>query len=378
MVIKKSFLLCFYFLFVGFLSILFVIKQGQINVKVSLLPIILFIIMFSVDRINKNIINELIFILIYIYYGITVAVLNQKINFFDFTLIYLSYIYALIISLFVGKKLISERKYIIFFKYLLLLFFIKYLYMNIFHITNRPILFMENNFEMMFLLLLYIAYTKYKKNIKLNSFETIILILIVFLSGSRSAIVTLFFILTILNFRIKLSIKNIIKLLLFFIFTFILIYIIFSERMSYSSLESIDRIQFLFYFLNDIHSWGIKEYIMGNPIITPVSNETARNLSYFSSLMSHKHDGSAYSVIYHAFDIRIIYDHGILGLLFLFYFINKVLKISNYDKKRRISIIGVYFLNGLSVSSFGNILGFSGLIFLITIKDFKKEGTNEN
>lgn len=70
--------------------------------------------------------------------------------------------------------------------------------------------------------------------------------------------------------------------------------------------------------------------------------------------------------------MRVVYDHGILGGLFIMYLINKMLKIKGYSGKERFAFIGVFVLNGLSVSSINSIFGVFGLFLALTVYNDEK------
>jgi hypothetical protein len=82
--------------------------------------------------------------------------------------------------------------------------------------------------------------------------------------------------------------------------------------------QRIDRLNFLDAFLHDVSDWTIFNWLFGSVPITPLSAETCRDLSFYEKLFSTAGDGSCYSVIYHAFVLRVLFDSGILGLLLVF------------------------------------------------------------
>lgn len=370
--IHKSNLIYFILLFLTFFSLFNPSIRNDYNIKFYITFLLITMFILSLKKINKNILLELYFILAYLAYAFIYLLSDNNINYMDFTIIFLSFFYMVVLSFFIGKSILSIKKYKKIFFFIVIAFLIRYSFFVFLNITNRPELFTENNFELMLLILMYIGYSHIENNIRLKNIILLIVSIIILESHSRSGIMSWLVVVFVLNIKLKLNKKNIL-LILILIFMFYLFIHFFLFRVT-NNLESIDRVQFLIYFIQETHHWSLWEYLFGNPIITPLSDNTVSHFSYFKNLMSYKHDGTAYSIMFHAFILRILFDHGILGLIGIFYFINKILVISQYNLRERIAVLSLFFLNGLSVSSFGNIMGILGLFFLIIIK---KE-SNEN
>jgi len=369
--INRSYLIYFTLLSLTFFSLLTPLPVNKLDIKLYMTILLIIMFSLSLNKINKNIIIELYFILLYVFYALFYLIFDESINYKDFIIVFLPFFYSIILSFFAGKSFLSIQRYKKIFFYISAAFLIRYLVLVLFNITSRPTLFLENNFEIMFLILIYIGYCHIENNVKLKKIYTVLILTIVLLSGSRSGIVSFLVVILVLNIRFKFNIRDISLIFIIFLL-FVLFISVFLFRTD-GGLNSIDRVQFLFYFLNEINDWSFWQYLFGNPIITPLSYNTVSHFSYFHNLMSYKHDGTAYSILFHAFDLRVIFDHGIIGLFFIFYFINKILIISRYNLRERISILSLFFLNGLSVSSFGNIMGIIGLFLIIIIKKEKYE-----
>ena len=124
----------------------------------------------------------------------------------------------------------------------------------------------------------------------------------------------------------------------------------------------------MIFFFNEIENWSLWNYLFGSPIITSLTEETCTGLSYYSELFSNKGDQSCYSVIFHSFILRVIFDHGILGLFFLIHIVYRVLFLSGFSKRYVLTIIGVLLLNSISISSLNSVFSIFGLMIILMIK----------
>ncbi|WKB82832.1 hypothetical protein QYR09_07285 [Cellulophaga lytica] len=329
----------------------------------------------NVRSINKSVILLLLSSTVYLIISLVYSVIYKQANILDFLLIYKFFVYAILLSLLVNKKVLNQVDFISFYNFLLWLFLIKYIVSIVFFGNNRPIVFYENNYELMLLSLLF-----YLKNIivleGVSVKDQVFLSTIFILSGSKSGILILLFILSIVNYKYLAKKAHIIvPFVLLLIITTI---IIFKKRMGGTfDIEKIDRFKFLMVFLSEIKDWSILDFLFGADRITALSSFACSKLGYYQSLFSYSGDGSCYSVIFHSFILRVIYDHGIFGLLFMCYFIYKILKISGFTKKQCYTILVIALLNGLSVSSFNSIYFVLGIVFYLTINKqaniYKKE-----
>ncbi|MFT6053196.1 MAG: hypothetical protein ACJAS3_001138 [Roseivirga sp.] len=230
---------------------------------------------------------------------------------------------------------------------------------------NRPQLLAENNFELMFLgIMYYVTITRQRKP---NYKYLLALILIFVLSSSRSGLIILVLILISSSYS-----KNIVKSLGIKFFTVSLMIIVgtalFLNRMGSLDFESIDRIVFFQYFLNDTSSWGLIDFLIGAERISPLSDATCQGLRFFSGLFSYSNDGSCYSVILHSFVLRVIYDHGIVFLLFIIYAVFLFLKSKGLSRKDSAVVCAMVTLNGLSVSSFNSVFFLLAMMAIAMIK----------
>jgi hypothetical protein len=189
--------------------------------------------------------------------------------------------------------------------------------------------------------------------------------LIIFLSFSRSAMLMYAMIfLCAMNEKIK---KH--KVIFFTsggIFILTIIFYAFLRRSN--SIEEIDRFKFMMVFFDETQDWNFFKYLIGAPRITPLSESARNSLSFFEGLFSYSGNGDCYSVVFHSFLLRVIFDHGITGLVAIIFFTYRILIFSNIDKKIIWVTISIFILNGLSVSSFNSVFFPVSMIFLMGTK----------
>jgi hypothetical protein len=235
----------------------------------------------------------------------------------------------------------------------------------------RPRLFIENNFELLFLSILLVGSIKYSN--KINFVNLLMFSFIAISSKSRSGIAIFFFIIFICYFK-----KEYLKIKYLWIYLLIALCLVIGidqviQRIPEGGIESIDRFRFFFFFLEEIKDWSFLNYLFGESIITPLSPSTCSKLSYYDQLYSFKGDGTCYSVIFHSFILRIIFDHGFLGFLFLFYIIKKVLSMSRFSIRHTIALIGVLLLNSISISSLNSIFSIFAIMIILMVKSKEKK-----
>lgn len=370
--IKKTFgyFVVTFFIMLSIVSFAFY-KENRIPLYQNILEAIFFIyaIGLSIVYINdKQISGLFIFFvnLIYILVSFIYAVILNKANALDFFMIYKTFVYIMFLTLIIGKATLNGDLVLKFIKFIFYIFLFKYLISLILSLNDRPIVFTENNFELMLLCTLYLVFYQLQKK---QSIKYLFLLgLIILLSFSRSALfmysIIFFFI---MNREIK---KYKILILSFSLFVLILmIVLVFTSRTT--DFENIDRLKFFFIFLYEVRNWDFFQFLIGAPRITHLSTESCSSLSFYASLFSYSGDGSCYSAILHSYLLRIIFDHGFVGLFIVIYFVFKILKLSGLSKEIIRVVIVVFIVNGLSVSSFNSIFFPLSIIFLIGT-DYKK------
>lgn len=326
-------------------------------------------------RIKKNLVFLLFVLLLYLLYSLN-FLFFKEINVLDYLTVFMCFFYVMLLLFFTQRNLISVKFFNKFFRVILIIFLIRYAYLFFTNTYHRPRLFMENNFELLFLSILLVGNIWYSK--KTNILNLLMFSFIAISSESRSGIAIFFFILFTCFFK-----REFIKAKYLWIYTLIflgisLAFTIFLDRMPKGGVESLDRFRFFIYFLEEIDHWSLWNYIFGSPIITALSTETCLGLSYYNELYSYKGDGSCYSVIFHSFILRVIFDHGFLGLFFLLYLIKKILTLSGFSKRYVIAMLGVLLLNSISISSLNSIFSVFGLMIVLMIKPESINTLQEN
>ncbi|EME9802031.1 O-antigen ligase family protein [Vibrio alginolyticus] len=287
-----------------------------------------------------------------------------QVNNVDFFIAYKSFFYIILLSPLVGKSYLSYSCFNYFFCFLIFCFLIKYILSRFVFGNPRPGLLDENNFELLFLLMMFLL--SYSSEGKVSFWKLFLVGLIVLISGSRSGILSLLFVVFMMYDK-KLTLKGVLAFLVFVVLAAISGFVL-MQRLG-GGLESIDRFLFLQLFINEVSDWNLMRYLFGNFALTPLSFYTCHNLSFFQTLFSHQDNGTCYSVILHSYILRMIFDHGVLGLVFILTFTYRTLVASGYNLKFCIAVIGLICINGLSVSAFNSVFCFLGLLFMLVTSD---------
>ncbi|WP_167042668.1 hypothetical protein [Salinibacterium sp. ZJ454] len=127
---------------------------------------------------------------------------------------------------------------------------------------------------------------------------------------------------------------------------------IFSSRMGPGG--RIDRLNFLDVFLYETRDWSVLDWLFGTVPITPLSGAGCSRLSFYQELFASTGDGTCYSVILHAFILRVIFDAGIIGLVIGFGITWYTLRRSGVRTTIAVTLLMIAFTNGLSVSGLNN------------------------
>ncbi|SEA73589.1 hypothetical protein SAMN05660964_02301 [Thiothrix caldifontis] len=351
----------FFLIFIAILGAFFTISKY--NVFNANLLFEVWLILYCISKAslkNKNIFFASIF-LTYLLIGWILADPIENKNLSDFIVIYKSFFYFILL-LFLRTDSISSESYNKLFHIICYAFLIKYTTYFLFNfqdlaILPRPAIFTENNLELGFLLILLANYIRINNQISPQHLTYIILIILI--SGSRSAILSLFVLLVITY--IKPNRKILIKL--FFISAFsVAAFIMFLSRSGGLNIEELDRFMFLKYFMDEIDTWTFDNFIFGSYPITALSDYNCKLLLYSETLRSST--GNCYSVVFHSYWLRVVYDHGMFGLIsqLLIYFY-----LIRYAPKK-FQLVGflIILINGISVSAFNNIYLMSGIALVIS------------
>lgn len=281
--------------------------------------------------------------------------------FLDYILINKSIYYMVILPFLVTSSFVNKKDIKQIINFLLIVFMFKYFSQKFIFNEDRPWLFTENNFELVFLILVFYLY--YILNNSYSNLQLIALFSIVFISGSRSGMACLaFMICMIYLYSLKINLRSILRIFLIILVTSISLYL-FISRLEGKNVESIDRIVFFNLFLREINNWDLINYLFGTYPITPLSSFTCKYLSFYSELFSHYNNNTCYSPVLHAYNLRVIYDFGFLGLLAIYSCIIYLLRLKLYSWKQIIIIVGVIFITGLSVSALNST--FVALSFIL-------------
>jgi hypothetical protein len=304
---------------------------------------------------KKEIIAYAIAAFLYVVAAYLSSTAKSPAHLLDFAQAYKAFIYIPPLCLIYRRNLFDHTRMVFLLKTIILLFLLKYGYSVALkldsHQANRPGLYTENNFELIFLML---AFFILKNEFRESMTKWFIFIAIaVALSGSRSSVVALLILFWGTYFN-KLSYKTLIYLTAYSGLIAIAIGI-FNSRLSGEDITSIDRYRFFQIFLEETSNWSITDFLIGSPALTPLSHYSCAALSSYQDLFSFSGDGSCYSVILHSYFMRVIFDHGVLGLFFLLMFIYQALRGCNYRQFDIWIILGILLSSALSVSAMNSI-----------------------
>jgi hypothetical protein len=277
----------------------------------------------------------------------------------DFFLIYKSFVYLFLLSFLAGKQALSSYFIRFLTRFVLVVFFLKYFYSVALGLSLRPDIFAENNFELMFVAILF--YLNYSLHGKVNFFDLFLMVSVFALSGSRSGAMILLFVF-LMVFVGKMDLKKLLFGVFFSVVIVLAVMTVYSARVSNRGVEEIDRYVFLMMFLQDISDWSWINYLFGVERISPMSQMTCDRLRFYTNLFSYRDPGVCYSNVLHSYLLRIVYDHGLVGLSGVIGFVFFLLKTSGFSRKDAIALVGIVTLNSMSVSAFNSVyfaLGFA-------------------
>lgn len=304
-------------------------------------------------------------IAIYFLLSLAYAVGYLGANILDFLMIYKSFVYLYLLSFLADKRLMTAKLVLKFYDLLLILFFVKYLVIVGLGISTRPVVYEENNFELMLLYALYLV--RYSITKEKYMLYLIVVGMITLISLSRSSLGTYSVLALYVCYNSFKRTWVFILPVAFMVLSAVIIYV-FAQRSS--SLEDIDRYRFMLVFWGEVKDWNVLQWLVGAERITPLSFAACDTMSFWNGLFSYSGDGTCYSVILHSFLLRVILDHGILGLIFIVYATYQLMEKSNVNKLHIIVFLAIVILNGLSVSSFNNLFFALSMVFLMTTNRF--------
>ncbi|KOO58272.1 hypothetical protein WH43_10955 [Rheinheimera sp. KL1] len=283
----------------------------------------------------------------------------------DFLQAYKAFIYVCIVASCFEKRIFEVRALYVFVWVMLLCFIFKYSYSLVFDFTermgSRPGVFDENNFELMFFVLMVLLFSVFNAP-KFNYF-TLAVFILVFISGSRSALLANCVVLAFIYFK-KFDLKFVISLV-FFPLILLVVFNVFIARLGGGSLDDIDRVWFFNLFLNEVYNWGFSDFLFGSDRLTPLSSDVCKALFFYEKLFSYKENGDCYSVIFHSYFLRAVFDHGFLGLSFIISFYWYLLKFFGFSSRVTLAFILAVSMSALSVSSFNSVyVALASVVFI--------------
>jgi len=380
MIVKLNKLYLYALVFIAFISAILPVNVNIFNANIGLeiLFACICILYFIKFKSKFNWIQcAIIFYLIY-YYFISISIKNQTL---EDTIYPTKFLFYFILFYFIKnfeKQFISMRHLEKFGNIVIYIFLFKYLASSVTDYSVRPTLFIENNFELLMPLIISAGIWGFRGFVKLH--EIIFLFIIIYLSKSLSSTLEFLalFVFSVNKIQLygdrflELKKNHLVRIILYLIPISILLLVLAQRSISVSSFENIDRYRFFMVFLNEAYSWHWTNWIFGTPPITPLSSSACSELSFYSGLFS-KREGSCFSVILHSMNLRIVYDHGILGFLLTYLLLWNLLK-NSFFKNVFHSIFAILLINGLSVSSLNSIYFAIPLsILLLSVREIPKK-----
>jgi len=307
---------------------------------------------------RDSLLTQQIFWAGYLATGFLLAVWVRSVNLLDFAQAYKFVWYLALLAPFAwaegAMKPIDFRRLL---NISLVMFFLVYAIKRLLGF-DRPTLIGENNFELVFLALVY--YSAFVAGTRISIAQTLTLLVIVVLSGSRSAAIAVALAVALTyDFRTR-SATKLIGGLIAGAVGIVLALIVFESR-SHGGIESIDRFRFFLMFSESVADWGLFDYLLGADRLTPLPSHVCSSLSYYASLFSYDKNGTCYSVILHSFNLRIIYDHGIIIALLAGLYLLRLTRSATLIQRG--CLIGIIFVNGLSVSALNSVYTALGIAF---------------
>lgn len=323
-------------------------------------------------RINLSSFIQLILVVLYLFYNVSFVLLNYGPEYLRDLFITIKFlIYFSILLCIYRQEVISRDSLNRIVNILLFLFMVKYVIMRVLG-EPRPSLYTENNFELCFLSILYIVnvYSGYS-----SKFKFLILVSIILISGSRSAVLGLFLIYLYEFKPLKGSIVNLtVKLIFLGMLLGILGFVIMS-RMTAGGVEEVDRYVFLMAFIQSVKQFSFLELLIGAPPLTALAPEICQRLEFYQPLFSSVDPNTCYPVILHSFWFRIILEHGIVFTSIFLILIFKVLLSKGFSVRISLYVLALLGINGLSVSSYNSSIIFMALIIISLMK--RPQSTNK-
>lgn len=342
--IKLTIITLFGYWFIGSLTANSIKEVESFYIQVDYILFLIICIELS-WRIKKVYFSYLSFILTGILIVTFAANINLDIRIF---LIHIKFlIYALIVSLNNQKK-----PYLQVWKYYWILIPVLILYVIGWNKISRPLIFYENNFELLALIIIFSPGIIHKR----TNWKFVLFVLgcIVLRSGSLSVLLSyLILVATVSNVRTKLALVVVSIPIVLFVFF----------QKGVTEVSSLDRFIFAGIAYETWNSLSFFEKFLSFNIV-----EVAPRWNEYLNFYKLSFNGVNYPVSLHSFHLRVVLIYGLAGYLL----INSVLYlIMPDDRKVRRVVFFVLFISGLSISSYNNMFAFLGLYIITKYSDTK-------
>lgn len=216
---------------------------------------------------------------------------------------------------------------------------------------ERPGLLIENNFEIALFAGLVIVLYRFLGRGRI----WVILLMggLIVLSGSRSGAIA-FLVLALFAITQVKNASLLVKYMLVLLAPALAIVPVWIFEQRSGGGGQVDRLNFFDVFLAETSKWDALNWIFGTTPITPLSAGSCSRLSFYQQLFSSEGDGTCYSVILHAFLMRVVFDAGVLGLLIAFGVAWWMMRRASVQFGVAVALIAVAITNSLSVSGLNN------------------------
>lgn len=233
------------------------------------------------------------------------------------------------------------------------LMFVKYSISHLLNLNDRPFLFVENNFELVIPLGLLFCYKNKSTGL------TILLLLVILMSGSKSAIGSLILLPIIScayrkNFMVKFGLAGLLILAI-------------TSLIRFGVFDEVDR----FVYITNIYSFydlSPVNVFFGDFQVSPLLSEACELFKYMGPEKVTQEGGRfvCYSRVANFTTVRLFVDFGIFfGLFFFFGWFINLRKF--FPENIAINLFYIGFLNGLSVSGWGNIYYIIMLLMMYSV-----------
>lgn len=327
----------------------FYFQYNLLNVNLVLEILFLMLIFKSIRAVSASKADLfLIFVMFtYISYSLILSVFLKDDHINDFLMIYKVFLYLMVfLSLRLEPFIRIQWLYLIFVT-ILFSILLKYTIGKTFYDIKRPGLLYENNFELLLVnLLFFFLYYSYPAIKKYALLFVLLIAFVTIASGSRSAALCL---MMTLMFIYKGGFRKVI--IITPIFIILLLYQIYSRGLN---IEVIDRFNFLIHFISLYRNFSFFEFLFGSVPITALPSDVCAKFEFYKALFSDLDSLKCYSVVFHSFILRALFDHGLVGLISLFLIYHRVIskKMGSYFASYAVLLA---VINGLSVSSLNSI-----------------------